>query len=98
LHGAQGIGKGLLVNELIGKRIYGADNHKQVGDINLLVGTFNSSTTAKLLVNVDEATRLWLPRLSTLGFSFIRTRAARAPMYSPRIHPAATSNGGAGKA
>ncbi len=44
------------MNELIGERLYGADNYKQVGDINTLVGKFNYSTASKLLVNVDEAT------------------------------------------
>ena len=44
------------MNELIGERLYGSDNYKQVGDINTLVGKFNYSTASKLLINVDEAT------------------------------------------
>ena len=46
----------MLVDRLIGKRIYGRDLYKQVHNMDDLLGKFNAATADKLFVNVDEAT------------------------------------------
>ena len=46
----------MLIDRLIGTRIYGEDAYRQIGSCEPLTGKFNSSTARKLLVNVDEAT------------------------------------------
>ena len=55
LQGPPGTGKSLLVDRLIGKRIYGGGLYKQVHNTDDLLGKFNAATADKLLVNVDEA-------------------------------------------
>ena len=49
-----GVGKGLIVNELIGQNIIGDNCYLQVGHVDEIVGHFNSHLANKILVNIDE--------------------------------------------
>ena len=50
----QGVGKGLIIDMLLGKAIFGETAYVQVGNMDGLVGKFNSILMNKILVNVDE--------------------------------------------
>ena len=50
----QGVGKGLVINLLLGKNIFGENCYTQVSNIDGLIGKFNSVLQNKILVNVDE--------------------------------------------
>ena len=50
----QGVGKGLIIDHLIGKSILGESCYVQVANMDGLIGKFNSVLMNKILVNVDE--------------------------------------------
>ena len=50
----QGVGKGLIIDHLIGKSILGESCHVQVANMDGLIGKFNYVLMNKILVNVDE--------------------------------------------
>ena len=50
----QGVGKGLVIDLLLGKNIFGNNCYSQVSNIDGLIGKFNSILQNKILVNVDE--------------------------------------------
>ena len=50
----QGVGKGLIIDILLGKGIFGESSYVQVANMDGLVGKFNSVLMNKILVNVDE--------------------------------------------
>lgn len=52
--GPQGSGKGLLLNNLIGRGVFGKA-YMQVSTLNHLTGNFNSLLQGKILVNIDDA-------------------------------------------
>ena len=50
----EGVGKGLVIDCLLGNNIFGELCYAQVGNMEALIGKFNSILMNKLLVNVDE--------------------------------------------
>ena len=50
-----GIGKGMLINDLIGLRIFGENSYVQVSTMDDILGKFSSLGCNKLLINPDEA-------------------------------------------
>ena len=50
----QGIGKGLIFDELLGNGIFGQETYLQVKKVEGLLGHFNANIMNKLLINVNE--------------------------------------------
>jgi hypothetical protein len=50
----QGAGKGCVIDQLFGNGIFGDQSYAQVGNMEGLIGKFNSNLMNKQLVNVDE--------------------------------------------
>ena len=50
----QGVGKGLIVDTLLGDGIFGDESYVQVNNVDGLLGRFNSELINKLLINVNE--------------------------------------------